>query len=136
MARKQYVLERLKINTQELPDVVRNKWIEDESVLDEGFVPFPKRFVRCLPEVLGNKDGMCLLAVVLAVADYRRPRQSRPPSLEYLAHLAGLTTTKFKRHLSELVAMNYVTSEGPDEAIAVGLEGLLKEVARKTADEG
>ena len=136
MPRKQYTIERRKIDTSRLPKVVREKWIEDDDVLDEGFVPFPKRLIRCLPEVLGERDGMSLLAVVLAVVDDRRPAQSRPPSLQQLAHIAGLSATKFKRCLSELVAMKYATSDGPDEAIDVGLEGLLKEVARKTSDEG
>ena len=83
-------LERRKIDRTRIPDTAAHKW--SLEVLEEGFVPFPKKLIRCLAEMFGGPDGIDQLRVLLAVIDYRRPDLVRPPSLEYLSFNAGMMT--------------------------------------------
>jgi hypothetical protein len=65
------------------------------SVLDEGFVPFPKKRVRCLNRIFTGVNCAKELTVVLAIADVKRTNLSRPPSSAHLAFLAGLEEADF-----------------------------------------
>jgi len=91
---------RQRVNTRRLPTAVVAKW--SEPVLEEGFIPFPKKLLRCLPAVFTGPNVAEDLAVVLAVVDYKRPNLSRLPSLGYLAFLAGMEPEEFQTRLVDL----------------------------------
>lgn len=128
------MLERKKIPRDKIPEVVTAKWSAD--VLDEGFVPVPKRLIRCISTLFVGQDALAHLAVILAIADYRRPSLSRPPSPEYLAFTAGMDTAIFVKHLEELKGRGLVSFEADENALDVEIEALLQEIVRLTPDEG
>jgi hypothetical protein len=126
---------RQRVDPKGLPDILRAKWADDggePTILREGFVPLPKRLLRCMHSLFTGHDAMEELAVVLAVVDYRRPRLSRPPSLEYLAYLAGLAPERFAELLDGLAAKGLVELETEDEGINVGINGLLRAIESAT----
>lgn len=122
--------ERRKVNTESLPQVLTYKW--STALLDEGYIPFPKRLLRVLPQFFSD---VRYLQVVLAVVDYARPNLSRAPSYEYLAFNAGMTVDDFKRHVTELQQRGLVSVSGPDEAISITLDGLKAQIERATEPE-
>ena len=124
------MLERRKIDTGTIPDVVAAKWSRD--VLDEGFVPLPKRLVRSLVDLFSGPHAMQHLAVVLAIVDYKRPQLSRPPSVEYLAFTANMPVEEFKKYVSDLEAVDYVKVSGSDDAYDVQIDGLLDALREST----
>jgi len=126
-------LVRRKIDRERLPEVVVAKWSED--VLLEGFVPFPKRFLRTMYRVLPPDNALEYLGVILAVADYLRPNLVRLPSLEYLAFIAGMSLDCFQRRLAELERANLVVRRGTDDALEVSLQPLLAAVERETIED-
>lgn len=67
--------ERQRVRPSSLTPVLIEKW--SEPVLREGFVPFPKRMLRCLGSLFGHTPEIERLAVVMAVVDYRRPSPTR-----------------------------------------------------------
>jgi len=125
-------LTRKRLTREKLPESVIEKW--NFQVLDEGFVPFPKRLLRCLGSVFNEDGGIERLAVVLAVADYRRPNLIHPPSVEYLAFIAGLPVERFRLRLAELHQQKLVTIAGSDDELEVGIDGLLKLIQERTND--
>lgn len=125
------MLEPKKIDPRRLPEVVRAKWPNDQ-VLDEGFVPLPKRVVRCLSQLFAEPESIERLAILLAVVDYQRPNLMRPPSIEYLASLAGLELDRFRHRLEEMEHMGWVTKAGPDEVITIRIEGFMNAVLAET----
>jgi hypothetical protein len=122
---------RQNIPQDRIPGVAIAKWSADS--LREGFVPFPKRFLRAMSNVLPKEHPVECLAVILAVADFKRPNLTRLPSLAYLAFTAGMTDAEFSAHLNELVDARLLTSTGSDDALEVGLQPLLERV-RQEAD--
>src|SRR5262249_37634428 len=114
---------RMKLQPQQIPASAVAKW--SWEVLDEGFVPFPKRLLRCLSEVLPGETAIDDLRVVLSVADYRRENLSRPPSIAYLAFNAGMSEAEFERRLADLEARNLIKCTGTVHAIEVDLGGIL-----------
>jgi len=127
------MFERQQIEAGRLPGVVLAKW--NAEVLSEGFTPVPKRLLRCLPQLFRGRHVLEHLAVILAVVDYRRPQLSRPPSVEYLSFIAGMTPEKFKKRISELEMKGCITVDGCDAAFDVGIEPFLKEIIHATQDE-
>ena len=65
------------------------------------------------------------LAVLLAVVDFKRPNLTRPPSLAFLAFLAGLTETEFQDALDRLQQKGLVSVWGDRDGLDVSLSGLL-----------
>lgn len=132
-----YRFERQRVSAKALPGVVVTKW--NEAVLEEGFVPFPKRLLRCMNQIFKGKDAIERLMVVLAIADYRRPNLTRGPSREFLAFVSDLSLERLNAMLDGLSkdGLISVTDVGTDE-LEVGLEGLLARVQALTpvvADE-
>ena len=125
------MLERKKIDYR--PAVIQAKW--SEQVLDEGFTPVPKRLIRCMHRVFTGQDAIDDLRVVLAVIDYRRPNLSRPPSVEFLAFIAGMDVEKFKERVGDLQERGFFTCTGPDEAVSIGIDGLLQRVVELTDED-
>jgi len=127
------MLERHQIEPERLPGVVVAKW--NAEVLSEGFIPFPKRLLRCLPKLFQGQHALEHLAVILAVVDYKRPQLNRPPSAEYLAFIAGMETELFNRRIDELKAQGRVVVQGTDVAIDVNLEPFIEEIMKATQDD-
>ena len=123
---------RQKVDVNKLPPQVVEKW--SGPVLNEGFVPFPKRFVRCLHLLFTNSDAIKDLAVILAIADFKRPNLSRMPSIEYLSFLAGLDVEEFKTVLTRLEKKGYICVTPDGEGVDVSLDGLLKEIENQTGE--
>ena len=112
-----------------VPPVVAYKWCD--GVLDEGYIPFPKRLLRCLTPLMSDMRD---LQVVLAVVDYARPNLSRPPSYDYLAFNAGMTAQDFKDRVAQMQAKGWVSATGTDDAVSIRIDGLLKAIEMATED--
>ena len=127
-------LKPKKIDPERIPGVVAEKW--NKPVLDEGYVPFPKRLIRCLGKVFEGPTAVEQLAVVLAIVDYRRPNLMRPPSIEYLALISGLSVERFEERLKELVEQKLIeVPHWSDEAMTVEIRGVLAKILEKTPKE-
>ncbi len=118
------------IDILRMPPQVVEKW--SPGVLVEGFVPFPKKLVRCMHRLFGDTDSVKELAVILAIVDFKRPNLTRPPSLAYLAFLAGLEVDEFAVVLRRLESKGYVQVSGNPEAMEISLKGFLDAVERET----
>ena len=114
---------RQTVDSRKLPKAVLEKWSPD--VLSEGFVPFPKKLVRCLQQVFDSSDSVKEIAALLAVIDFKRPNLTRNPSLHYLAFLAGLAESDFDAALQRLRTKRYVEIQGGPEELHVSVTGLL-----------
>jgi len=106
------------------------KW--PAAVLGEGFVPFPKRLIRCVHEILKGPDAMKELAALLAIVDFKRPNLTRQPSRAFLAFLAGLEEQEFDRILRGLEQQGHVTIAGDADEMDVSLDGFLRKVLEAT----
>jgi hypothetical protein len=111
-------------------DIVSFKW--GKPLLDVGFVPLPKRLMRCLTEVFKGKLRMSELSAVLAIVDFQRPQVSRLPSLLHLANMAGLSESRFRRCLHSLASRGLVTWSGTEEAMEFDYTGLTKKIMKLT----
>jgi hypothetical protein len=125
--------ERKKIPAGSISPILAAKWGED--VLDEGYVAFPKRLLRCLTSVFDGKTRLSELQVALAIADYLRPDVTRGPSVEYLAHLAGVQPLKVKRVLRVLKKKGLVDYDGPDDRLQISNEGLQRQILKLTDEK-
>ena len=116
-----------------LPPSFTKKW--SGEVLDEGFVPFPKRLLLVVSQVFSGDHAIEDLAVVLAIADYLRPDLIRWPSTDFLAFTAGLSKGTFMDRLRALEERGLVETEGPDNELTVSLDGLLRQIVGLTSDQ-
>jgi hypothetical protein len=114
--------ERRKIDPARIPPVIAAKW--SETVVDEGYTPFPKRLLRTLSKVFPPGAKWEELQVILALVDYLRPGLTRGPSLDFLAFTAGLEREKFRLVLKTLVKRGWIKLEGPEEALHLDLESI------------
>ena len=115
---------------EKLPDAVVYKW--SRHVLTEGFVPFPKKLLRCIDRILVGGDPIAELQVILAVVDFKRPNASRLPSMTYLSFLAGMEEAKFQKVLGELQDRHLVHIEINQQQVDVSLNGLLAAIEKET----
>lgn len=127
------MLQRQKIEPNRLPEVLVAKW--GSAVLCEGFTPLPKRLLRCLPLVFRGQHALEHLAVILAVVDYRRPNLQRPPSVDFLAFIAGMPPKRLKKRLGELKTKGWITMDGTDDALDVNIEPFFKVILDSDSDE-
>lgn len=116
-------------------DIHIPKW--DRDVLIEGFVPFPKRLLRCLGEVFTGEDAVQKLQVILAIVDAKRlPKDGvpvRPPTLEFLAFNAGMRTHAFEQYVEQLQWDELVSVLDSDpKHFEVDLSLLLRKIQRLT----
>ena len=109
-----------------VPHIVIHKW--SVTVVDEGFVPFPKRLIRCLTQLFEQEGTVGDLQVVLAIVDYARPNLSRPPSYDFLAFNAGMSVQEFKARVEQMEKRGWLETSGPDEAVAIDVSGLMKRI--------
>lgn len=124
---------RQKIRAQDLPSVVLVKW--SAATLNEGFVPLPKKLLRCMPKVFKGPEAMERFALVMAVADYRRPNLTRGPSRDYLAFISGLSPQRVTELLEDLRSDRLISYsfKGPDE-LEIDMGGLLTRILSLTAE--
>jgi len=115
--------QRQRVDVSRLPAAVVEKWSAES--LTEGFVPFPKKLVRCLHRLFPEGDAMKQVQALLAIVDFKRPNLSRPPSLSYLAFLAGLSEPEFQTALRALEEKRYARVSGDNAALTISLDGLL-----------
>jgi len=109
-----------------MPPRISEKW--SPTVLEEGFVPFPKKLVRCIPRLFGYPEGAKDLAAVLAIVDFKRPNLTRLPSKAFLAFLAGLEEAEFSAALDRLQKKGYARVSGDTDGLNVALDGLLNAI--------
>ncbi len=116
------------------------KW--ESKTLDEGFIPFPKRLLRCQHLIFSGEKGVEELAVVLAIVDFKRPNLLRQPSLSYLAFLSGLSVEVFKERLQELIERGLVSSDKElkelddyADEVALELHGLESKIRTLTSHD-
>ena len=124
--------ERSKIDTSFLPDVVKWKW--DRTVLDEGFVPLPKRLLRSARKIFKGPSRMGQMVTMLTIVDYERPGKTKLPSLDFLAFIAGMKKTSFKKYLDELEELELIKVVEQGDRLKITYEGLLKEIANLTKE--
>lgn len=132
------VFTRQYVDPRSFKEEVRFKW--PDELWNEGFVPLPKKLLRALPALFPNDEAIIELVTILALADYRRPRAQRPPSLRYLAFVAGLPSETMRRALDKLEASGWL--KGPlisDEGVHVKnprlMDGLAQAIRQVTTDE-
>ncbi len=114
---------RQKIDTSRLPEAILMKW--SPGVLEEGFVPFPKKLLRVLHKAFGTPHALESLAILLAIADYKRPSLSRDPSLDFLAFLAGLEPPKAMEILKKLESKGWIEMHTSQSGLDIKMEGFL-----------
>jgi hypothetical protein len=125
---------RQKISSSSLPASLVAKW--GNSALLEGFVPFPKKLLRCLGQILSGRDALERLAVIMAIADYLRPNLTRGPSREFLAFLSGLSIDRVGEILNQLAAEGLITvSDKNSDELDVAITGLLERIDALTASD-
>jgi hypothetical protein len=129
------IFERQQVLPQQLSETVKAKWSED--ILQEGYIPFPKRLLRTLLRLFGDSTELGELAVILAAIDYKRPRLSRPPSAEYLAFTAGIPIERFNQLLADIAEKGWaeVRRESKGNTVDVNLQGLQEAILNAIAKE-
>jgi hypothetical protein len=116
-----------------IPEAAIAKW--SQAVIEEGFIPFPKRFLRVLSGVFKSEE-MKLLQALLAIVDFRRAKQAYPPSRDYLAFIAGLPDDEFGGLLRDLKSRGLIeVAMESDEWIVADIQGLLRRIIELTPEE-
>lgn len=128
--------ERQLVDVSKIRAEVQIKWLHSDeprnaSVLGEGFVPFPKKMLRCLHKLFPGSEEMKELSALLAVVDYRRLNLRNNPSAEYLAFLAGLDQAEFTAALQRLERKGYGHPSGSLESLDVSLDGILDKIRQE-----
>jgi hypothetical protein len=127
------VFERQKIPVESISATLNDKWGRD--VLDEGYVVFPKRLLRCLPNIFGDTNEIKELQVCLAVADFFRPDLKRGPSLAFLAFSTSLEEDQIKEIMRGLRSKGLLDYRGTVEELKLSNAGLRAQILIKTAEE-
>jgi hypothetical protein len=122
------------IEASELPKAVRVKWTSD--VLEEGFVPFPKKLLRSLSVLFPRDPGVEELAVILAVVDARRPGMKRNPSLEFLSFLAGIPSPQLNEVLQRLTRRGWGVVKSEEGRAKIDLTGFEDAIRDALGEEG
>jgi len=125
------VFKRKKVD--KVPDAVIHKW--NRPVTDEGFVPLPKRLLRCMA-TLFDVPQLKSIQALLAIVDFKRPNLLHPPSKDYLAFIAGMSVAEFDDCLTDLERRGLIEIKlREEEATQVEIDGLLKKIVALTPDE-
>jgi DNA-binding MarR family transcriptional regulator len=83
-------------------------------------------------QLFDGTDALKELAVILAIADFKRPGLSRFPSLAYLAFLAGLDEPEFDSALKRLERKGYIDISGNPEELEISLDKFFTVIERAT----
>ncbi|WP_145944352.1 hypothetical protein [Fuerstiella marisgermanici] len=117
------------MDSSKVSAVLQHKWSKD--IMDEGYIPFPKRLLRVLPQFFGD---VSLLQVVLAVVDYSRPDLTHPASYEHLAFMAGMPVEEFRKGVTRLKQIGWVKTMGPEDAVWFDLDRLKELITDATTN--
>jgi len=124
---------RQHVPAKSLPAVVAFKW--GLPALEEGFVPLPKKLLRCVGNIFQGPEAMERFAVTMAIADYLRPNLTRGPSREFLGFLCDLPVARINMVLADLTAAGLViASDTAAGELEVSLDGLLKRIEELTKE--
>ena len=99
-----------------VPEAYAAKW--SSIVLDEGFLPFPRKLMRCLSVLFTGSDAVEELQVVLAISDAKRSSSNkhyRPPTLGFLAYNAGMNENEFMKHVNKMQERKILVVRDADE---------------------
>jgi hypothetical protein len=111
----------------DVPPTIAAKW--SATVMDEGYVPFPKRLLRCMSLIFEDVRDV---QTILAVVDYRRANPTRAPSYDFLAFTAGMLKEDFRNCVAKLANKGVVKISGIDDAITIDIQPLLKKIEQLT----
>jgi hypothetical protein len=75
------------------------------------------------------------LAAALALVDYKRPDNSRPPSIGFLALTAGLEIERFQERLRELADAGLVSWVGNHDGLKYTLDGLQQAILDNSGED-
>jgi hypothetical protein len=103
------------------------KWRSD--ILAEGFVPLPKRLLRCVHKLFGGKHAMEDFSALMAIVDFRRPNLTRNPSREFLAFVSGLESDAFDAALLRLEQAGYISVAECEDGVSIALDGVFDRIA-------
>ncbi len=122
---------RQKIEAARMPPALVAKW--SKPILSEGFVPFPKLLLRCLPKIFKGDNAIEKLAVILAIADFQRDGLKRYPSIEFLAFTADMKPADFQKLISSLedeglISVEENTNAEGETGLKISLDGLLTRI--------
>ena len=125
-----------KINVDpEKMKVMIYKWGKKE-VLDEGFVPIPKRFLRVMRAVLDSEKSLSDLRVILAIVDLRRPGDNSEFYISQLASIAGIKVELFIDRLKSLHAQRLLRVEFKDKTrVSIDIASLAKRIMMESDPE-
>jgi hypothetical protein len=126
-------IERQKVDASKITPLLRHKW--PGGALDEGFVPFPKRLLRCTGRVFSGKNRLGQLRVVLAIVDNARPDLKWLPNVRYLAFATGMSRARVVQCLDELAARKLLTWEETPEGLKIDYAPLVRRIVRLTEDD-
>ncbi len=125
-----------------IPDAVVAKW--NKEVLDEGYIPFPKKLLRSMTEIWDKSPAIKELAIILSAVDFSRANYSQRPSKEYLAFVAGLDMEDFEEAYArlkkkKLIKIKRILPSGEGEVkgtrLDISLEEFFKKIIECTDDD-
>jgi hypothetical protein len=130
----EFQFARQRIDTKTLPTALLSKW--DRRVLEEGFVPLPKKLLRCMNQIFQGPEAMEQFILIMAITDYLRPNLSRGPSPEYLAFVSGLTVERVKSLLQVLAEKRLLTFQFKEEdELEINTQGLATHIIESTPQQ-
>jgi hypothetical protein len=116
-----------------MPVQLIHKW--SAGVLSEGFVPFPKKLLRCAPRLFEGPDSVKDLAVVLSIVDFNRDKLWRQPSLAFLSFVAGLSEEDVMASLDRLEQKSFIRVSGDFiTGLNIQIDGLLAIIESQTQE--
>lgn len=115
-----------------------DKW--PVRMLEEGYLPFPKRLMRSFHRIFVGPLGMDHFATMLAAADFKRRNLSRLPNVEFLAFTAGLEPDRLEQCLYDIhqvgvVSVQFVEDPRYGRVVDVDLDPLDELVMQTNADQ-
>lgn len=120
-------------NKMVVAEAMQAKW--PGQVLDEGFIPFPKRLLRCMGKLFQEPDAIDDLRVLLAIADFARQKLLRLPSYDYLAFIAGMTPENFKARLAVMQKRDWLTTNEISGGVVIDITPLSRLIEKLTPPE-
>jgi hypothetical protein len=117
---------------ENIPDRLLEKW--PAPVLEEGFVPLPKKLLRTAHRIFTGENAVVDLSVIMAIVDFKRPKLSRNPSREFLAFLSGLSRPALDEALTRLQSRGLIEVKESDGEIHADLSGLIQRIHQEAPD--
>lgn len=125
--------ERQKVDPSRITPLLLHKW--PGGALAEGFVPFPKRLLRCAGKIFRGTNRLGHLRVVLAIVDSARPDRDLLPTARYLGYVTGMSRARVLRYLDELRDRKVLSWEETPEGLKIDYTQLVRRIVRLTEDE-